>query len=108
MSLVQGLPLKDNGKYSVLRQVNYDRLGVRFFMEDYPIKESSALPSLVNIVIKVSGGSRIRRRGKGRQPQGNKCDRIFPKHCMKMKEIWPGGGGGGSPPLWRSVKLSTI
>ena len=59
MSLVQGQPLKDNGKYSVLRQVNYDRLGVRFFMEDYPIKESSVLPSLVNIVIKVSDGSRI-------------------------------------------------
>ena len=53
MSLVQGQPPKDNGKYSVLRQVNYDRLGVRFFMEDYPIKEVSELPSLVSTVIKV-------------------------------------------------------
>ena len=53
MSLVQGQPPKDNGKYSVLRQVNYDRLGVRFFMEDYPIKEISELPSLVSTVIKV-------------------------------------------------------
>ena len=53
MSLVQDQPPKDNGKYSVLRQVNYDRLGVRFFMEDYPIKEVSELPSLVSTVIKV-------------------------------------------------------
>ena len=53
MSLILGQPPKDNGKYSVLRQVNYDRLGVRYFMEDYPIKEANELPSLVTIVNKV-------------------------------------------------------
>ena len=54
MSLIQGQPPKDSGKYGVLRQVNYDRLGVRFFMEDYPIKEDCKLPTLVTIVNKVS------------------------------------------------------
>ena len=54
--------------------------------------------------VQYSGGSRISQTG-GRQPQRGGRQHtiwpIFPKNCMKMKKIWPRGGGRASlrPPL---------
>ena len=58
---------------------------------------------LWKIGMRGSGGSRIYQTGGGRQPQrwaeNLLFGHIFPKNCMKMKEIGPRGGASLVPPL---------
>ena len=62
------------------------------------------LPHHCTTELYISGGSRISQTG-GRQPQRGGRQHtiwpIFPKNCMKMKKIWPRGGGARpcAPPL---------